>query len=137
MIEELIKQPTAKLAKEKGFDEQTRNAFDENGGEVFCDPCSDSVRLVGLGNRQGHKWWNSKEIGKYARPTQSLLQKWLRDVHKIHIDILYGQKANSANEYWYCTTIQVGKKNKKGLQCNDYYEVALEVALVEALNLIK
>ena len=37
----LIKQPTAKLAKEKGFDEQTRNAFDENGGEVFCDKFMD------------------------------------------------------------------------------------------------
>jgi hypothetical protein len=136
MTEELIKFETAVLAKEKGFDEQTRNAFDENGEEIFCDPCSNSVRLVGLGNRQGHKWWNSKEIGKYARPSQFLLQRWLREVHKIHIEILYGQKANSENEYWYYTTIQVDKKKKKTLVCNDDYEEALENALVQALNLI-
>ena len=133
MIDELIKQPTAKLAKEKGFDEQTRNAFDVNGGEVFCDPCSDSVKLVGLGNRQGHKWWNSQEVGKYTRPTQSLLQKWLREVHKIHITI-----TSIFQESWQYHITKVGDSLGK-LYNEDYddYEVALEAALVDALNLIK
>ena len=143
------KQPTAKLAKEKGFDEQTRNAFDENGGEVFCDPCSDSVRLVGLGNRQGHKWWNSKEIGKYARPTQSLLQKWLREVHKIFIGVLPFKDIEDSDELtWYYTVVDYKKVMYEDILCNanhlnasdinfNSYEVALEAALVDALNLIK
>ena len=132
MTEELIKFETAVLAKEKGFDEQTRNAFDENGEEIFCDPCSNSVRLVGLGNRQGHKWWNSQEIGKYARPTQSLLQRWLREVHNIHITI-----TSISQESWQYHITKVRDSLGK-LYNEDYddYEEALEDALVGALNLI-
>ena len=132
MTDELIKFKTAVLAKEKGFDEQTRNAFDENGEEIFCDPCSDSVKLVGLGNRQGHKWWNSKEIGKYSRPTQSLLQRWLREVHKIHITI-----TSISQDSWQYHITKVGDSLGK-LYNEDYddYEEALEDALVHALNLI-
>lgn len=133
MIDELVKYPTAKLAKLKGFDEQTKNAFDENGEQVFCDPYTVNVRLVGLGNPQGHKWWNSKEIGKYARPSQSLLQRWLREVHKIHIII-----TSISQESWQYHITKVGDSLGK-LYNEDYddYEKALEDSLVDALNLIK
>lgn len=146
MTNELIKYPTAVLAKEKGFDEQTRNAFIENGEEVFCDPYSVSVKLVGLGNRQGKKYWNSKEIGKYSRPSQCILQKWLREVHKIFIGVLPFKDIENSDELtWYYTVVDYKKVMYEDILCNpnhlnasdinfNSYEVALEVALVQALN---
>lgn len=32
--------------------------------------------------------WNQSKESIYSAPTQSLLQKWLRDIHKIEVNIL-------------------------------------------------
>lgn len=135
MTEELIKFETALKAKEKGFNWECRETY---------SPDSD-CRTLNYYEGDGSGWFTNSNITeeytenfdiKCVASTQSLLQRWLREVHKIHIEILYGQKANSENEYCYYTTIQVGNKNKKTLVCNDDYEEALENALFQALNLI-
>ena len=74
MTDELIQFETAKLAKEKGFDlmHECKDGFHPDTGEVlsptFWDYVLGDKRLVG-------------------RPTQSLLQKWLREVHELDIEI--------------------------------------------------
>lgn len=68
---------------------------------------------------------------RYLRPTQSLLQKWIREVHSI--DVLV-DKGFLSNKYSY----EVYRKNVTF--DSEYifktYEEALEIGLYEALKLI-
>ena len=130
MEEQLISIETAILAKEKGFDEITRYYFNEYG--MSKDSSSTSL------------YWYSDD-GFCRRPTQSLLQKWLRDKHNIDIQILRNKpgyneykveiyKTNNTNEYIYFTI-----KEKDGIYIKWFktYEAALEKGLYQALTLIK
>jgi hypothetical protein len=67
--------------------------------------------------------------------TQSLLQKWLREVHNIHISILL----NFSDKFFSYTITDVNKKIGALSKKDNYktYEEALEEALEEGLNLIK
>ena len=128
MQEQLVSFETAKLAKEKGFDERTILWFGKND-EII--------------NLFGAKTFNSN-IGNRSdfqccAPTQSLLQKWLREKHSIHIVV------NPTIEmYWTFGLINLGNENIKlngpiVYNNHDYntYEEALEIGLQEALKLIK
>lgn len=114
MEEQLISFKTAKLAKEKGFDIATIHRYDEFGqiveGMVF----------------------SNREI--YA-PTQSLLQKWLREKHKIHIwTIMTGAEiftTHLLHDYW--THVH---REKGRIKEFDTHEMALEKGLQIALKLI-
>ena len=64
---------TAKLAKEKGFNIYTLTKFDYQGETESCD-------------LKEFNFW-VLEGGHYSRPTQTLLAKWLREEHNIHIEI--------------------------------------------------
>ena len=67
-------------------------------------------------------------------PTQSLLQKWLREVHNIHVIAVSGGE-NGLPSYDYC--VMVNRINHN-LDDGDYsYEEALEKGLQESLKLIK
>ena len=83
----------------------------------------------------------------YNAPTQSLLQKWIRENFEIEI-IIEGHQNMDHCTYYYaylhdpnkeCRSIYSSKKYKKTqLDCEeDEYEKALEVGLYEALQLIK
>jgi len=73
-----------------------------------------------------------------AAPTQSLLQKWLRDTHAIHISVFYNQY-----EFW-AEIMQGGgesislrnKLSEPGKNPTDNYEDVMEIALKRALLLI-
>jgi hypothetical protein len=74
MTEQLISFETAKLAKEKGFNWKCYQAYDWISGFP--------------GNTHtGYNNWNKFGDGKASAPTQSLLQKWLRDEHKIFVSV--------------------------------------------------
>lgn len=131
MKEQLISLETAKLAKEKGFNLNS-HAF------YGCDfPSSSKPNQLIL--RSWEKWENfGKEDSQegtyiYSAPTQSLLQKWLRDIHRIDVHC----ECNYERDLW-----TFGYR-KKGYNYNHYpleyntYEEALEVGLQEALKLIK
>lgn len=123
MEEQYISLETAKLAKEKGFDWDVikhwkGNKFIYNG------------KPYNFNNPKEQELWN---IELNSAPTQSLLQKWLREVHNIYI---------------YCIPKGFEKYNKKvirwgnniSIRNNKYsstYEKALEVGLKEALKQIK
>lgn len=119
MYEQLITFETAKLAKENkfGLDSYTGFVFDENGVEL-------DLAFYAMED-------------KYARPRQSLLQKWLRDEHGVDIIILLA----NTNRHCYIGEIWQTIKNKPvhslNLSDSDTYEEALEKGLQEALKLIK
>lgn len=121
MEDTLISFETAKLAKEKGFDKVMCTGY-----YMGTDDC---IQITAY--RQ-HK---SKD--KCLASTQSLLQKWLREVHKIDV-IAISVRFTGYIEIGYWTyaikSIQpVGKQKYKF----DTYEEALEQGLLKSLKLIK
>ena len=115
---------TAKLAKEKGFKIPTTVMY--KGNEKSYGHNNewgiDEKRLDGKFPYTNQQW--------YSIPTQSFLQKWLREKHNIH---LIAYKNINIDGYDWCFITTDGITN-----INSYktYEEALEVGLQEALKLI-
>ena len=128
MEDALITFETAKLAKEKGFN-------------IFTDVCfantpnSDDKQYKKIKLHHSHSvgsvdsFGNMLTIVAYA-PTQSLLAKWLREEHNIH---LIAYKNINIDGYDWCFITTDGITN-----INSYktYEEAYEIGLQEALKLI-
>ena len=112
MREQLITFETSKLAKEKGFEDITD-----------CTPfeCVDTLK------------YPKGEV--FVKPTQSLLQKWLREEHDLDVNVM----CLRYKRYFY----KIFKHDVMLIQLNDVvisyptYEEALEEGLQEALKLIK
>ena len=68
--DQLILFKTAELAKEKGFNWETQAVFTDFNKVPYSNPQEETPYN-----------WNSR--AGYSAPTQSLLQKWLRVIHKI------------------------------------------------------
>ena len=110
--DELVTYEVAKLAKEKGFDVPTDFCYEQNGRLVRC--------------------------GSIAAPTQSLLQRWLREKKRVVFDTSPLQEMDCEYLEW-CVTIYQVDKNGYGLSWKeelfyDTYEHALEEALKYALE---
>lgn len=128
MQEQLISFETAKLAKEKGFN-------------IFTDVCfantpnSDDKQYKKIKLHHSHSVGSVDSFGNiltlvaYA-PTQSLLAKWLREEHNIH---LIAYKNINIDGYDWCFITTDGITN-----INSYktYEDAYEIGLQEALKQI-
>lgn len=76
----------------------------------------------------------------YNAPSQHLLQKWLRDVHNIHIQVLIHSWMNKTYYYKiHCDKVYI--PNSSRFLLGDIivgdYEYVLDKALHHALNLIK
>ena len=123
MEETIITYETAKLAQEKGFNVPLSRVFDlgstkshYRGWSTRCDNSEFDLN--------GHK--------QISAPTQSLLQKWLREVHNIHISV----KPRTFNpDTDYVSEILTGP-TKLLIYEGDTYEGALERALKSSLILI-
>lgn len=134
MFEQLISFKTAVLSKEKGFDWLTHSAFNEKEQQ-----CAKIYQSIGAnGETSWEKYWNKEDVF-YSRPTQSHLQKWLREEQKIEIDIKVVKEGYKAyvfrNHSEALDKVIDFLKERKGIEKT--YELALEGALQEALNLIK
>jgi hypothetical protein len=153
MKEELVAFDTAVLAKEKGFDElcdhyfvhKFGNSFERLHGQLFAREVKNEDDCV-IGFRK-HK--NSKgQPHIIIAPTQSLLQRWLREKHKIIVSIIptggphdtpfYPWNDIEQNEIFFAfiTHDIIGKAGMSDGYFNTYEE-ALEQGLLEALKLIK
>ncbi len=131
MKEQLISFKTAKLAKKKGFDIKV---------ETFYMGDSEDNFLHNAGKKDN--WNNYKCIlneselsDDYSAPTQSLLQKWLREVHLISIkvdDFTYNSKIR-----YDVNVVPLGSQEDTPSEVLKSYEEALEKGLQEALKLIK
>ena len=143
MEEQLISYETAKLAKEKGFDEKVYREYDKSG---YLRCTSKSADVV-LG-----PYDELLKSTEYPAPTQSLLQRWLREVHNCFIDILPHRDGDSKNKQWkskkdvfwtvevdyYGKNFEINLTNNADFtqHFNKTYEEALEIGLYQALLLI-
>ena len=163
MQEQIVNFETAKLAKEKGFNISTHSYY-------FEDTEFKEHSLKGTNGYYGDEYefclsefnenWNDKWLTKksgdrcfgcskqegyletFSAPTQSLLAKWLREVHDIDIFI---NKDSTFNKGTYCIFIYDNIKDIPRLRPLDNdvfsgystYEEAFEIGLQEGLKLIK
>lgn len=146
MEEQLISFETAKLAKEKGF------PFDEDNTEIdfytdnygLCRENSEYHNLYSVTLNKFIQDWDRKykEGNHYPASTQSLLAKWLREEHKIHINIepiLTKEQTLAFISSW----CKLDRTINEVFQCSPLtykragtYEQALELALENALSSI-
>ena len=123
---------TAKLAKEKGFFQETSRLeipYYNYKGEFKGDVSDWRIRKYIRGE-------DTSDIEFVSAPTQSLLAKWLREEHNIHVTSQIGN-LDFINTYHY--EIRYIDKNKFMCKVNGNfktYEEALEIGLQEALKLI-
>jgi hypothetical protein len=118
MKERLITFETAKLAKEKNY---------YNGEEGDC-------------YRQDSVFFDNFLIcNYYPAPTQSLLQKWLRENHNIHIIVHPHFDNFGEHSGWECIKVESlidSNINTIIRSGHETYEDALECGLLNALSLI-
>lgn len=131
MEEKLVSFETAKLAKKKGFKEDCTHRFyyqeyHSGNGKWMHD-------VVGKFD------WNCSD--NISIPAQSLLQKWLREKHGVHIHLYYLSEDKKWG--WDCYDYKKGTDhilNVPGYSWqfnHQSYEDALEEGLKIGLNLIK
>lgn len=124
MNEILISFETAVLAKEKGLHQ---NSFDYNIDTYY--------------NRIGNQILTEGDIPEKATCciSQSLLQKWLRDIHNIHIsiDLSSDEELKTLIPFSYEAIIYYNSEIIVVRHFFDTYEEALEEALKQSLKLIK
>lgn len=123
MTEELVTLDTAKLLKEKGFDE----------------PCSIAINI-----EDGRKYISNRTNSEMPRkvctqPTQSIAQKWLRETKNIHICVYncacgYGYEISKAHNGTHISSDLEDGPNDGGVW--DTYEEVLEAGIKKALSLI-
>ena len=127
--EEICTYEVCKLAKEKGFNVPTEcyyHIYDDvieaqNSLEMTGDGCAD--------------FYNSLNQCRCAAPTQSLLQRWLREEKKIEVYVRnFEKETNFPQHYWNFITDGNGRTLKVGNKMFDTYELALEDALKYALE---
>lgn len=128
MKEQLVSFETAKLAKEKGFDLNSECT-------VGFSPTADELTAAfwrAFGNNES----------SVPRPTQSLLQKWLREKHKLFVTVTidpdqYRGLINYAAEVFDISVDREGLRILDGFTVYQTYEEALEEGLFETLKLVK
>ena len=135
MKEQLISFETAKLAKEKGFKTLGMFYYHSNSDKVNKGTWDD-----------GELNWNGipydgMSVETWAAPTQSLLQKWLRELHNTHVTIMYfSANADLTPGDDYQPMIDIIRPVHRAIleDLGDFrtYEEALEKGLQEALKLI-
>lgn len=136
MEDQLITFETAALAKNKSFNNGSYTIFNHQQIDSIED-----FKTFNKGNGYSYK-----ENTNVERPTQTLLQKWLREVHNIHVQPFYHSNTISTREIKpELEIVQVFAKDGitksilppslKGEEFNTYEE-ALESGLQAALKLI-
>jgi len=133
MKDTLVTFDTANLAKEKGFAEPCHYAYGKNGESAvsFYEYFYEYSR---------HKIKNGDNFNFYkgtyrniSAPTQSLLQKWLRDKFNIHIEITWVDTLSDIYVYHISTTNNAIRPDSVFYHS---YEESLEEGLKEGLKLI-
>jgi len=131
MTEQLISWETAKLAKEKGFNIPCRGFIEPKYNDTleFID---DTCLYVYDGFKPLKEHHEVLDENWYLAPTQSLLQKWLREVHNIFVGVIWLDTLTDIHVYQIST---VGNATRPYSKFYNSYEEALEEGLLEALKL--
>lgn len=152
MEEQLVTFETAKLAKEKGFKELCFAAFHKNNRndgyfESGIISQSEYFKFPTMSNGDKIAVLQKDYVHTILRPTQSLLQKWLREKHNIYVTSkpYIDDVSNETDEnikfqiLWENEIIDVKDSYNVFSDYTYYhnYEEALEIGLQEGLKLIK
>lgn len=127
MKDTLISYETAVIAKDKGFDIPITQS-----GQVYCTELKEIMTIVD--SNAVRNWNDSKFTNICSAPTQSLLQRWLREIHNIIVSV------DIQDDRTYFISLTAISPNSTGDNIwGNYktYEEALENGLKEALELIK
>jgi len=116
MEDQLVSFETAKLAKEKGFDKRCI---------YFYTPDGHALHQVMI-----------RSLYECNAPTQSLLQKWLRETHKIEFIIKPFHDGSLHKTTYVADPINILTGKSTRIARQDTYEKALEIGLQEGLKLI-
>lgn len=123
ITDELITYEVAKLAKEKGFNERTRRYYEAN-----C------VNPKAIEHCTGANCFN-KYPKAVSAPTQSSLQRWLRDNRFVEVEVRHWPETNKyPHHYGWEGKDNLGDLMSYSSKMFDTYEQALEDALKYALE---
>lgn len=137
MTEQLISLDTARLAKEKGFNWEYFYHFNKEGN------ISENSDIINIGCEGGLETnlhlLNNDYAGIIIACPQSVLQKWLRDEHKIFVNVDFTIYVPNKPKF-FATVSSLSSKNMgelllDGFTLFDTYEQALEEGLQETLKL--
>ena len=134
-MEELVNYTTAKLAQEKGFDIPTQDKYQFINWEhpEMGTILNQGERRFGGVSNWNHSCFQDMYRQYVSAPTQSQLQKWIREENSIHItiEIDYFDK-------WHFIILKIKSKHicSKSKIVYNTYEKALEAALEESRKLI-
>ena len=131
MKETLVSSEIAKLAYEKGFNLNDKGYY----VPMYCVDGELIKEKLGYQKELPETF----EKGFIIAPTQSLLQKWLREIHSIHVCVDI-----SLLKEWYVNIYNIKNKPSEFGQTYEVlnevrlktYEEALEIGLQEGLKLI-
>ena len=131
MKETLVSSEIAKLAYEKGFNLNDKGYY----VPMYCVDGELIKEKLGYQKELPETF----EKGFIIAPTQSLLQKWLREIHSIHVCVDI-----SLLKEWYVNIYNIKNKPSEFGQIYEVlnevrlktYEEALEIGLQEGLKLI-
>jgi len=128
--EDYVSFETAKLLKEKGFDARCPMIYTADGEMLYTDVKHHNMYAV-----------TNKQLEYYTdiiAPSQAIAIKWLREVHKIFIEISVSIDLNGEHHYSYSILNRECKYVRKGYTDFDWnYEQACETAIKYCLeNLI-
>lgn len=146
MTVELVTLETAKMLKEKGFDERTLYAY-LNNGMLYNDGNRIMTSYNSLPVPELCKEYYGCDASKtclicklavylISAPTQSFAQKWLRETKNLNVEISY-----MYGNYWIYDILTIPEHDLVGLSDRSIihygtYEEALEAGIFEALKLI-
>ena len=153
MNNKLIDYNTAVLARNKGLEVSSEYFYVNtqlhslsSDGECLDYLDKDYNYIYSLYDCDGHFWFDNEDNDytpiKYYVLSQSLLQKWLREKHSIHIEIIgFVSGDEESNCYYYHLRDMTKYDSLLVIPDNDdiydTYEKALESGLYESLKLIK
>ena len=133
MKDKLIDFETAKLAKEKRFNWLSYFYYMENNPTAVEEAFN-----------KNNPWdfnfkdeYNTTSFKSITAPTQSILQKWLREEYSIQMVIKPWYDPELFEFQFTCDVFGTEFTNYIKSHRHDTYEEALEEGLVNALNLIK
>lgn len=148
MKDERITLETAKLLKEKNFSIPVHESYTEYLVDLSGDPDDDTNLDVKKGEIEINTYYfknNDKSFGDYscknytmyAAPSQSLVQRWLREYHNIQLYV-YSHTKTGKDEYRDYVAIMNGTSlNDPRDEQFQTYELALEFGITEALKSIE
>jgi hypothetical protein len=134
MEDELVSFEVAKLAKEKRFNQYCNYAY----YEIYKDS---EIEIKFSSNETMYSSeWKYFIQESFITPTQSLLQRWLREVHGAKLYCVPSPLSSRVNNWtWMLDAYEEGvwKGRVQSDSIFDTYEQSLEKGLLETLKLIQ